>query len=438
MLFCFVLKAFQDVLNINNGEWTRVIPSSDPSNGVPAPREGAVAFSSSSLLFGSNQTTGSDIVVFGGQDANGNYLSDMWILRAYEASLDASDATWSGFGDGTLSSGVDATGSGVTIQYITSCATQISSPSSSSGSPSSTSTPSPSSPNGGTTNLFNTDLSHKVLSPVSLIAFMAAILVHSHVTLAIPQASHAAVFRQNVALGLSGAVLVAAYGLGIAGLASSFTSISSTSSLRKRSADSSLFLKTGHGKAALAIIIVLYGLLPLLFVLSLFRRGDTSSKDCQDEPVQQDERQRKDSNDTGFTALMTPIREKAMQHRATASTPDIPLRDVSTSPSAIKRTRVRVLSLFTGRPKAGAQAERNSTDSGPTRESLSSGGPQRSFEVLNRGNRQRRLSGSALNAYSSEGGHSTQGHTQMPRSLSDLNWLDRRQNVAAFVSGTPR
>lgn len=428
-----VFIVVQDVLNINNGDWSRIIPSPDPDNGVPLAREGAAAFSSSSILFGSNGTSGSDVVVFGGLDASGNYLSDMWILRSYSASLSQTNATWSGFGDGTLSSGIDATGSGVTIQYITSCATQLSSPTSSSGStPGSTS--SPSTPNTeSATSAFNTDVGHKVLSTVSLIAFMAAVLVHSLSTTS--PLSQAASFRHYVVLGSAGAILVAAYALCIAGLVSGFTTISSTSSLTKRSSDSSLFLKTAHGRAALAFVVVLYGLLPLIFALSLLRKNGITpnAEPGEPEPVQQEERQRKGSNDTGFTALMTPTREKAVNHRVTVSTPDIALEDVAT-PSTMLRTRRRVMSLFAGGHKASPQSDRLSTDD-TTRESLSSSGPRRSFEVLNRANRTRRLSGSALNAYSSEGGHSTQGHPPpIPRSLSDLNWLDRRQNVAAFVS----
>lgn len=399
---------------------------------MPTPREGAAALSYPTHIFGnSNSSAGSDIVIFGGLDAGGNYLNDIWLLRSYGASLSQSNATWSGFGDGTLSSGVGATGSGVTIQYVTSCATQLSSPTSSGSGPGSTSPTSPSG-SGPTTSGFDTDVSHKVLSPVSLIAFMSAVLVHSLSTTSQP--SQTSAFRHNVALGTAGAVLVAAYGLGIAGLASSFTTITSTSALSKRSSDSSLFLKTSHGKAALALVVVLYGLLPFLLALSLLRRNKNPPKEGEADRTQPEEMQRKNSNDTGFTALMTPTREKGLLHRATVSTPDIPLKDVVT-PSTIRRTRARVISLFGGGPKMRPQDERRSTDTtAQTQESLSSSGPQRSFEVLNRGNRVRRLSASAANVYSSEGGHSTAGHSQMPRSLSDLNWLDRRQNVAAFVS----
>ena len=69
----------------------------------------------------------SDTIIFGGRDVNGTYLSDVWILRAYNATLTKTNATWSGF-QGSLQSGADANGQGVTVQYLSQCAAGLKMP----------------------------------------------------------------------------------------------------------------------------------------------------------------------------------------------------------------------------------------------------------------------------------------------------------------------
>ncbi|KAI5123405.1 hypothetical protein M0805_006111 [Coniferiporia weirii] len=435
-----------DVLNIENGVWTRLLPSGDPSSGTPkfpVPREGAVAISSSSALVGTNPDIGSDTIVFGGQGADGTYLSDVWLLRSYPASISSSNASWSGFGNGVLETGVDASGAGVTVQYLQTCAKALSStsgtstsgpasPTSSSSSSSSSSSPSSSGSPDNSNSLgslpFDTHVSHKILSPVSVALVLAALVFYR---LSLPSATVATDNYQPIFTWLAGFTGLAAYATGIAGMVLGFTTISSTSSglLERRSTSPSL-LKTGHGRAALAFFVALYGLTPFLFCLSLFTQS-SDAKQTVAEPTQPDEVVRKNSNETGFTALTTLGREKVISgDRAACSSPDVATHGMPPE-SPLGESRSRTRSLFGGylwsSLRTKERPSRPSYDSGG-HESTSSAGPSRSFEVLNRGNRARRLSANELSGYSSEGG----AHPSVPRSLSDLDWLGRRQNVAAF------
>ncbi|KAG8778417.1 hypothetical protein FRC15_010823, partial [Serendipita sp. 397] len=80
-----------DVLSLSQGTWIRVLPSCDPLSDppCPVPREGAAVVSSSTSMVGSLGGGGvaSDMIVFGGKDANGNVLNDVWILRATTAQI---------------------------------------------------------------------------------------------------------------------------------------------------------------------------------------------------------------------------------------------------------------------------------------------------------------------------------------------------------------
>ncbi|EKM59169.1 uncharacterized protein PHACADRAFT_86460, partial [Phanerochaete carnosa HHB-10118-sp] len=170
-----------DVFNFNAGTWARILPAGDPVDGhptFPSPREGAAVFSLGQPLVGS--AAASDTIVFGGKDATGNYLSEVWVLRAYNGTISQSNATWSGFGNGQLQGGPSANGQGVTIQYMSSCASAISQPSgtgSSSGhSPTSSSKP-PSPTNTGQpipVSRFDTSTVHKSLAPVSAALILPA------------------------------------------------------------------------------------------------------------------------------------------------------------------------------------------------------------------------------------------------------------------------
>lgn len=427
-------------MTIDTGTWTRVLPAGDPQDGsgsvkFPPPREGAVAYSSASALFGDDASVSSDILVFGGQDINGTYLNDVWLLRSYHASLSQSNANWSGFGDGTLSTGVQASGSGVTIQYLTSCASAIGT------APTSSSTSSPASPTSSASPgdasvgfQFDTSRSHKILSPVSLAVLLPSVLVF--------RLSNPSRQRHNYRKDLlwsSGLFALVVYVTGIVGIIQAFTTITNTGrSLTKRSSSDTL-LKTGHGKAALAFFIMLYALLPILIYMQGRKLKSSNAKN--DNPTIAPSRPilvtRKDSEETGFSGPATPGQEKLVKPtRAASSSPDLTSNGAAME-STRQQRRSRTRSLFSGNMWPGLwskeQQERPSFES-TGHESSAGHAPIRSFEVVNRANRIRRISTNGLNGQSTEGGHTL--HSAQPsvaRSLSDLDWLNRRQNVGACV-----
>ncbi|KAL1689319.1 hypothetical protein GGG16DRAFT_115145 [Schizophyllum commune] len=228
-------KGEVSVLDTNTGTWARVIPSGDPDSddATPTPREGAAAITYTRGLVGSHRSQSVDTIVFGGRDASGKYLNEVWLLRAYDGSI-SSSGSWSG-GSGDLESGADASGAGVTVNYMDKCAsalTATSSGTSTSAGPSATHGPSPtqsSAPSAGVAPYpYNTSANHKVLSAVSVVLLYPAALIFRL------SSSSFTAFAQPArhVLGVYSAMLLAlaAYALGIAGLATSFTSLTSTSS----------------------------------------------------------------------------------------------------------------------------------------------------------------------------------------------------------------
>ncbi|PCH41163.1 hypothetical protein WOLCODRAFT_137227 [Wolfiporia cocos MD-104 SS10] len=400
-----------DVLNTDTGQWSRILPSGDPgpNGGTPAfpgARQGAVAVGYQQPMVGTSTTAAADAIIFGGVDADGNYLSDVWVLRAYDGQLTQSNQTWSGYGSGTLAGGVNATGEGVTVQYMTSCASALNPkatetsayvPTATATGPSSPSSTSTSPP----TTKYDTSVIHKALSPISVALVMPAVIFSRLAMPSVgqPAGSGGGLLFASVLLGL------AAYALGIAGIATSFTSIVSVQTLTKRSSLSNI-LKTGHGKAGLALFIAFYGLLPLIFAITAcWRRGTRDPAIKESKMV--DGRPRLNSNETAekeglFSSRVgSPLRRSADGYPPAESRPS--------------ESRPRVRSW--GGLGSLAMSGRRSNDSEQTA-ALSS--PSRSFEVTNRPARTRRASGNSLAAFSDPRPSGT------PRNLSDLSWFDRR------------
>ncbi|KAL1747216.1 hypothetical protein HDZ31DRAFT_26024, partial [Schizophyllum fasciatum] len=174
-------KGEVSVLDTNTGTWARVIPSGDPDSdsSTPSPREGAAAITYNTGLVGSHRSASSDTIVFGGRDSSGKYLNEVWLLRAYDGSI-SSSGSWSG-GSGDLESGADASGAGVTVNYMDKCAsalTPTSSGTSTSAGPSATHSSPPTATNGPsageTSYAYNTSVNHKVLSAVSVVLLYPA------------------------------------------------------------------------------------------------------------------------------------------------------------------------------------------------------------------------------------------------------------------------
>lgn len=399
------------ILDTETGAWSRVLPAGDPgTSGVPTfptPREGAVAYSFSEALVGSNRSGAADTIVFGGQDENGTYLDEVWILRAYNGVVTASNSSWGG-PSGQLETGVDANGAGVTIQYMTQCASQLkpvpTTTSAGTSAPTDT-TPPPSIPQ--SFDLYDVSFAHKLAAPLSVALLLPAILL---ARFALPPAK---LMRPTNAKGpfVYSALVIAisAYGLGLAGLVTSFTSIRSTMTTTKRSA-SSLILQTGHGIAGLILVAALYMVIPLLFLLSFFasaRRRHQKGVTDRSEPAAS----RADSVDTA---------EKLASSSAPQQTQYPP------SPPASPRARLHSWGGSSFWLSHRSREGRASIDS----ESMHSAGPQRAFEVVNRPARIRRAS---INGLAYPNIEIYQRVPVVPRSLGDVDWLDRRRSLNAVV-----
>lgn len=393
------------VLDIETGSWSRILPAGDPgTTGVPAyptPREGAVALSYTGALVGSNSAAGSDTIVFGGEDENGNYLNEIWILRAYNGTITSSNASWGG-PSGDLQTGVSANGAGVTVQYMTQCAVSLITPTSSTPSgPTSSSPNSPNYPNYPTSLTYDVSFVHKLFSPLSVALILPAILL---TRLALPSTRSAE--RKSLFIYLSSFIAVAAYGLGVVGLVVSFTSIKSNVSVIKRTTSTST-LPTSHSIAGLTLFVALYVVVPVLYLLAacipciLPKKGIKSTTDVATS--------RANSMDTA---------EKLASVQQTQ-------RPLSSPTSHRARLHSWGGSSFWlgGRSTEG----RASTDSG----SMHSTGPQRGFEVLNRPARTRRASSNGATHLNME---SYQRVPITPRSFGDIDWFARRHSPSATNS----
>jgi hypothetical protein len=335
----------------------------------------------------------------------------MWILRAYGASVTQSGQQWSGFGNGKLQTGVNANGAGVSIQYMNTCAKSLaSSHNSPSGSPTGSPPSSSTSLPFGLSHPFDTSVIHKSLAPISLALLFPTVISYR---LSLPPTKGpplrlSAAFRWASIL-----MLIAAYGAGLAGLVSSFTSItaSTNGSLSRRATSSNTVLKTTHGQAGLALFIALYGLVPLLFAAYILRwRMSASPRDIVGKI--RAERSRADSSDTA---------EKLNSYRPAAdASQQAVVRTPPTSSPGNTPSRKNFGLWF--RSREG----RTSSESAPESESPPLPG---TFEVVNRPARTRHPSAGGTSSFHE---HAHRPSTT-PRNLSDLSWLDRRRSVNAVV-----
>lgn len=414
------------MLPFNTGEWTRVLPAGDPGNtgkpAFPSPRQGAVAVSFNEALVGSARSIASDTLVFGGEDASGNYLSEVWILRAYNAIISSTNESWSGFGNGELQTGVNANGQGVTNQYMTECASAIASaPTSSSSSKGSTSgknsptathsssspfstSPPSTGPSSLSSNPYDTSIMHKSLAAVSVALFLPSVALFRlslpHIGPPSPPSLRSPLFVCSI---LGGMI---AYILGIIGLATSFSSITTTAFVVKRSS-SSIDLKTAHGKAGLALFACFYGLLPIVYALSVCSNAYRSRGDHM--PVEKDEvGSRLDTNGTAEKLAAVPSR---------TCSPSTVQTDALLEPRPRHRSLGSIIAPWSGRRSSESASDGHS---GPA-------ASQPSFEVTNRPARTRRASGNSLAAFSDP------RPTHTPRNLSDMSWLERRRSLTTVV-----
>jgi hypothetical protein len=404
------------VLDTNTGSWSRILPAGDPGSGsgaqptFPTPREGAAAVAYNMALVGDNRTAASDIIVFGGRDASGNYLSETWILRAYNGILTSSNSTFSA---GQLQTGIDASGAGVSNQYITSCATAIG-PST----PNNPGSPSSPSPALGPSTLYNTSLSHKLLSPLSVALLLPAILVFRLVSPSY-RIGHSTGLEYGLVT-VASIIVIASYGLGLAGLATSFTTITHTETVTRRSLESTsskINFQTLHGKAGLALFVGLYAFLPVLLLYSFRSRLHDISEDEKNEKGV-DLRPRTFSTDTEV------LSSNIGHARSNPQSIDVPSR--TSSP------RARLPSFGASNFWRRSHDGRVSSDS----ESVRSAPATQGFEVLNRPIRTRTNTNSTTWLAVPSGEPRQPPHFPLsPANLRNVDWLRRRRNLNAVVRG---
>lgn len=421
ILYCLLrlLDCLQDVLDTNTGTWSRLLPSGDPgSSGIatfPTPREGAAVFSSRISLVGQNRNASSDtlvssntwcstnldflkIQIFGGLDAHGRYTSEIWLLRAYTGMVTSSNASWSGFGDGHLQSGINADGSGVSVQYLKQCASRVvpaPTPTTSSINPSqlaptSTNSVLPSAQHIDTLRL------HKILAPVSVAVMLPGLLLFWS------SSSWVLTNKWKLYWIFTAIPLVlSSYGLGIAAVILSFTDKPPTD--RTSAPPINVGPNTGHAITSLVFFICLYGLAPAILLTSFFAKKRETRKVVTNSGVNSPDCEEK---------LGVGIRE------VTASKPQSS-RETS-SPSSPQTQSLGPSSLW----QRSAEG-RLSTDT----ESLRSTGPKRGFEVMNRPTRTRRQSES----WTRTPVEGIPPPIIQSRSLGEIDWLLRRRSLNAIV-----
>jgi hypothetical protein len=336
----------------------------------------------------------------------------MWLLRAYGASVSQSGQQWSGFGDGKLQTGVNANGAGVSVQYISTCAKSLASSQQSPPSGSPTGSPPSSStslPFGSLYHPFDTSVIHKSLAPISLALLFPTVLSYR---LSLPPTSGPPLQLSFAFRWASILMLIAAYGAGLAGLVSSFTSITASKSgtLSRRATSSNTVLKTTHGQAGLALFVALYGLVPLLFAAYVLRwRMFASPKDIVGKI--RAERSRADSSDTA---------EKLNSYRPAADSSQQGVVRTPPPTSSPGNTPSHKNFGLWFRSREGRTSSESASDESPV---------PPTFEVVSRPARTRHPSAGGTPSFY-EHTHRT---STTPRNLSDLSWLERRRSVNAVV-----
>jgi len=312
---------------------------------------------------------------------------------------------------------VNANGAGVSVQYISTCATALASPQTPSPTGSGPGSPTTLPPSSSSTrpfsdlsNPFDTSITHKSLAPISLALLFPTVILYR---LSLPSTSSSPLQLSFVLRRASVLTLIVAYGAGVTGLVSSFSSIaaSSSGSLSRRATSSNKVLKTTHGQAGLALFIALYGLTPLLFAAYYLRRRMSASPRDIVGKIRA-ERSRADSSDTA---------EKLNSYRnPTDSSQQGIMRPPATASSAgYAPSRKHLGFWFQSREGRTSSESASESDSSPL---------PRTFEVVNRPARTRHPSAGGAPSF-----YDHAHRTTTPRNLSDLSWLERRRSVNAMV-----
>ena len=343
--------------------------------------------------------------MFGGQDSSGKYLSELWLLRAYNGVITKSGDSWTGFGNGQLQSGQNASGTGVTNSYMGTCATSINTPQPSSttshGSPSPTST---GTPNTAIVQSYNVSILHKILAPLSVALVLPAVLVYRIYSPSLKSSLESSAGPSSIFASLIPGFII--FGLGIAGLVTSFTSISHNQSLAKR-VDSSLYLQTAHGIAGVVLAAAFYVAVPVVFLFSLFLHHRSSGRGS----LSQDEAEK--------LAATSPPPSTAMLDSTL---------DRQHSPNHSRSHSSTGLLQFWRRSTDRSRSSDTEGDEFGVRDAPSSG-QSRGFEVVNRSKHTRGASSHSMSGLIDHG----IARPQTPTRLGEISWLNRRRMVNTVV-----
>ena len=276
-------------------------------------------------------------------------------------------------------------------------------------SPSSTASPSPTSGGGSNTAIvypYNVSIVHKVLAPLSVALVLPMILAYRLSSPSPRSSLEPSPGPSSVPMLLIPGFFI--FGLGIAGLISSFTSISYDPSLDKRT-ESSVYLQTGHGIAGVALAAVFYVVIPVVFLFSLFMRNRSDERNSlsQDEPEKLAARS---------PAPSTLILEGTLDHQ--------PSPNHSRSQSSTGLLQFWRRSTDRSRSSDADGDEFGVGDPPSPRQS-------RGFEVVNRPKNAQRVSSYNVSGPIDHGSGRTAAHT--PMRLREMSWLSRRRMVNSVV-----
>ncbi|KAG9040174.1 hypothetical protein FRB95_000103 [Tulasnella sp. JGI-2019a] len=442
------------VLESTSGVWARVLPAEDPNStpGRPTPKEGAVIYSYTNSITG-RAGSWSDTIIFGGKDVTtGQLTNEMWILRAYNDAVQSSSQHWGGYGNGVLQSGINATGTGVTTQFLSSCAERLSpiSSTTTTSQPSAgpTSLPTPVSVPKDSQSLLDHSPVNQYLSPLSIGLLLAAILLFraSSCSCVTPLLTRTA----SRFCSMSGLMLVSAYATGIAGFAlgAKESTRQQIATSRRRSVNASTsgsFVSTAHGKVALVLFIVLYVLIPVWGIVLVLtrRRAPRLPESSETRPSLQDHR--KDTDETAIVASGSAAAAEKERHTENSEDSSAILlheknngrasRDRSPPPAEEdegeefpiggRARSSRTSGLFSNPISSYRPPKQSQTAASPAASSTAPPSPEITpkFEVVNRPTRTSLHQASQPSLFAG---------THMSRNPSDISWLAKRRSIGLY------
>lgn len=286
------------------------------------------------------------------------------------------------------------------------CATPINVPR-----PSSTTSHGPSSTSTGTPNTaiaqpYNVSIFHKILAPLSIALVLPVILVYRLSSPSLKSSLESSPGHSSLPTPLVFGFII--FGLGIAGLVTSFTSISHDSPLAKRG-DASLYLQTGHGIAGVALSAAFYVAVPLVFLFSLFLRRSSGEQNS----LSQSEAEKLAARSP---APSTPMLDGTLDHQ--------PSPNHSRSQSSTGLLQFWKRSIDRSRSSDTEGDEFGVRDPPSPRQS-------KGFEVVNRSKHTRGASSQSMSGLIDHGFSRTGAHT--PTRLGEISWLNRRRMVNTVV-----